>query len=385
MAMAGVVEAHMLDVTVEGDAVVPPGYRHTLPSDGPAPHHVDVIEGGHPLPTTNSARAGERLLQRATACTDDDVLLVLLSGGGTALVSSPAGALHTDDLRTTYKQLLEGGVSIHDANIVRKHLTTAGGGQLTRAAAPASVRALVLSDVPGNDLSTIASGPTVPDPSTYADALRVLYRNGLWHTIPEAVRTHLADGAHGRIPDTPDASHDAFQTSETVLLGTNQTALDAAASEAQARGYRVAHIGHDIQGEARAVGANWASRVLDTDVQSPTCWLWGGETTVTVTGSGIGGRNQEVALGAAQVLEGARLPVVVLSGGTDGIDGPTDAAGAWATPMTIRRAREQGLDPDSALARNDAYPVFDALDALLQTGPTHTNVMDLGIALCGPS
>ena len=385
MALAGVVEQHAGTERVEGLAVVPWGYRTTLPDFAPMPQSVEIVDGGHPLPTEASARAACRLLDLASSCTADDTLLILISGGGTALTSAPAGDLHVDDLRATYTHLMHAGVGIHDTNVVRKHLTQVGGGQLAKAAAPAAVVALVVSDVPGDDPSTIASGPTVPDASTYADALRVLYRNDLWHTVPSAVRTHLADGAHGRRPETPDASHTCFDRTRTTLIGTNQTALSALRTEAEARGYTVRSVETGVEGEARDVGARIARRVCEADANTPTCWVWGGETTVTVTGDGTGGRNQEVALGAALELDGATRPAVVLSGGTDGIDGPTDAAGAWATPTTVAQAEHQGIDPSARLANNDAYAVFDALNALLRPGPTHTNVMDVGLALTTPS
>lgn len=398
LAMAGVAERHLQsrrgEGAVSGVAVVPDGYRDTLPSHLPAPRHIDVLTGGHPLPSAASEKAGQCLRQMADASGPGDLLLVLISGGGTALTSAPAGDLHVDDLRTTYQLLLHGGVGIHDANVVRKHLTQIGGGQLARAAAPARIVALAVSDVPGDDLSTIASGPTVPDASTYAGAMRVLYRNGLWREVPEAVREHLAAGANRRRPETPPADAPCFERATTRLVATNQTALSAMQEEAESRGYRVAQVKSGIEGEARDVGAQMAHTVQEASLDRPTCWLWGGESTVTVTGSGHGGRNQEVALGAARVLAASdanpdsqetNAPhVVLLSGGTDGVDGPTDAAGAWVTPATVRRAHSNGLDLADHLERNDAYPALDTLNALLRPGPTHTNVMDVAVALAIP-
>ena len=241
-----------------------------------------------------------------------------------------------------------------------------------------------MSDVLGNDRSTIASGPTVPDPSTYEDALEALYGHGLWHDVPGPVRDHLAAGARGRRPETPGPDAACFETTDTTLIGSNETALDAARAAAEERGYAVRAVSTDVDGEAREVGQAHVEEMLLASVDEPTCWLWGGETTVTVTGQGTGGRNQEVALGAALAFEGASADAVLLSGGTDGIDGPTNAAGAWATPATAERARAAGMVPEAHLAENDAYPLFAEIGQLLRTGPTHTNVMDVQVGLVHP-
>ncbi len=383
MGMAGVLESRLRDLSMKGTVVVPNGYPGTYPDRLPAPSTVRVIEGGHPLPTEGSVQAGRRLLEQARAVEEGDLLLVLISGGGTALSSVPAEGLELSDLTTTYHQLLTQGLDIHQANAVRKHLTQVGGGQLARAAHPADVSALIVSDVVGNDFSVIASGPTVPDPSTYEEAVRVLYQNDLWHDLPAPVQDHLSEGAQGRKPETPMAGAPCFEDTQTTLVGSNDQALDAARVAAEERGYRVRAVTPGVEGEARSVGADHVERILDSPPAEPTCWLWGGEPTVTVTGDGTGGRNQEVALGGALALENASDPAVLLSGGTDGIDGPTDAAGAWATPATAEEARTAGCDPEDHLAENDAYPLFDAIGHLIQTGPTHTNVMDLHVGLVG--
>jgi hydroxypyruvate reductase len=384
MGMAGVLEDRDPALVSDGAVIVPAGYPDTYPDRLPEPSSVRVLEGGHPLPTEGSARAARRLLEHAAAVDEDDLLLVLVSGGGTALSTLPATTLDLDDLRTIYHQLMEGGVSIHGTNVVRKHLTQVGGGRLATAAHPAHVGALVVSDVPGDELSVIASGPTVPDPSTYEEAMQVLYRQGLWHDVPAAIRDHLTAGARGKQPETPPADHPCFDTTQTRLVGTNRTALEAARLAAEERGYRVQSVETDVEGEAREVGRDHVQEMLDADPDTPTCWLWGGETTVTVTGSGKGGRNQEAALGAARAMDGTDREMVFLSGGTDGIDGPTDAAGAWATPATAERARTAGVDPETHLDDNDAYPFFDAIDQLLRPGPTHTNVMDVQVGLALP-
>lgn len=385
LAMAGVVEHQLGDRVQEGCVVVPEGYPSTYPESFPAPSAVDVVEGGHPVPTTGSMRGARRILEQVEKAGAEDLLLVLISGGGTALSTLPVGDLELPDLKRVYHQLLAAGVDIHRMNAVRKHLAQVGGGQLAQRAQPVHVASLIISDVVGNDRSVIASGPTVPDPSTYEEAMRVLYENELWHDVPVSVRTHLAAGGRGRRAETPGPGAECFERTTNTLLGTNRTALDAARAEAEARGYEVAVVQDGVEGEARAAGRAHARSMIDAAPSSPTCWLWGGETTVTVTGDGTGGRNQEVALGGALALEGAQNPAVLLSGGTDGIDGPTDAAGAWATPETAGAARDAGFDPEEHLDNNNSYPLFDALDQLIRTGPTQTNVMDLHVGLVDPS
>jgi hydroxypyruvate reductase len=224
----------------------------------------------------------------------------------------------------------------------------------------------------------------VPDPSTYEEAIQVLYRNKLWHEVPTSVRMYLVAGGRGNRSETPGPGATCFEQTTNTLLGTNRTALDAAQVEAEAQGYEVAVLQEGVEGEAREVGAAHADALIDAAPSAPTCWLWGGETTVTVTGDGTGGRNQEVALGAALTLEDVSGSAVLLIGGTDGIDGPTDAAGAWATPKTAEAARDAGCDPEMHLGDNNSYALFDALDQLIRTGPTHTNVMDVHIGLVDP-
>jgi hydroxypyruvate reductase len=385
MAMAGVLESGAGDRIADGVAVVPEDYPAQFPASLPAPQRIRVLEGGHPLPNEASVRAGRRVREHAEALGAGDLLLVAVSGGGTALSSLPVPAVDVPDLKTTYHRLLTAGVPVAQANVVRKHLTQVGGGQLAQAAHPAHVGALVVSDVVGDDLAAIASGPTVPDPTTHQDAMRVLYRHDLWHDVPESVRDHLAAGARDQHPDTPGPEAACFDTTQTQVLGTNDTALAAARAAAHDLGYTVRAVTSAVEGEARRVGQSQAETLLGTKPTEPTCWLWGGETTVTVTGDGTGGRNQELALGAALALKDAPHPTVLLSGGTDGIDGPTDAAGAWATPNTVRAARAAGCDPRAHLDRNDAYPLFDAVGQLLRPGPTHTNVMDVQVGLVHPA
>ena len=382
-----------------GVAVVPHGYADAVPQTERSPSSVHVVSADHPVAGNASAMAGQEVLRVARNAGANDLLLTLISGGGTALTTLPVEDLDVWDVRHTYKLLLNSGADIHQMNVVRKHLTQLGGGQLAMATS-AYVASLIISDVPGDDLSVIASGPTVPDRSTYEDAMRVLYQFGLWHELPEPVRVHLAAGARGRKPETPSdlSSWPGLQH----LLATNQTAREAADTVGAEHGYAMISPkdlslkdlpvnqmresggpSHTIQGEAQEVGAVLAAAWLERAgrVDGPMGCVLGGETTVTVTGDGTGGRNQELALAAALEWEDADTDVVLLSAGTDGIDGPTAAAGAVATPETTARMRSAAVDPDAALDRNDSYTAHEAAGTLVLTGPTHTNVMDLVILL----
>lgn len=384
MAMAGAVEEALGTSVSEGLVVVPHGYRQTFPTSQRAPERITVTEAGHPVPDASGAEAAERALSLATSCGEGDLVLVLLSGGGSALWPAVAPGLTLADVQAVSRLLLESGAAIEEINAVRKHLSRISGGRLAAAAYPADVRTLALSDVVGDDLAVIASGPTVPDPSTFDQAAGVLRQYGLWEQTPEAARAHLEQGIEGAVPETPKPGDPVFGQARTVLVGSNRTALEAARREAETRGYQARVVAEGVTGEAREVGRRLAATVRDVPNAEAACLLWGGETTVTVRGTGRGGRNQEVALAAALALADVRRPLVLLSGGTDGIDGPTDAAGAWATPGTASEARQRGLDPEAFLQDNDAYAFFEAMDALLKPGPTHTNVMDVQIALVLP-
>lgn len=381
MAMAGVLEAHRGEQVDGGTVVVPAGYPAHYPSRLPQPQRIEVIEGGHPVPTRASRRAGQRLRAIAEACGPNDLLLVLISGGGSALVVDPVRDVSLAAMQSTVQRLLESGAPIGAINTVRKHLSRIKGGQLARAAAPATTVALVVSDVVGDDLSTIASGPTVPDPTTFAGAIEALETYDVWTRVPEAVQRHLEAGRAGTVEETPKPGAEVFERVSTRLVGTNRHALEAAAQAARERGYAARILASDVTGEAREVGRAHATAVLEAAADAPVCLLWGGEPTVTVTGDGRGGRNQEVALAAALAWEDAPQAMAFLSGGTDGIDGPTDAAGAWVTPATVAKAREEGLDPHVHLDDNNSYPFFENLNQLMKPGPTHTNVMDVHVGL----
>lgn len=358
------------------------------------PGNLSLHHGGHPTPNQQGIRAAQAIHDLATSLTEDDLLLTLISGGGSALMTLPPEGIPLEDLQATTDALLRGGADIRQLNTVRKHLDRLKGGRLARAAHPARTLALVLSDVVGDPLDTIASGPVTPDPTTYGDALQVLDQLGVTGDVPEAVRAHLERGKAGEVAESPGPGDPAFERTKAHILGNNRMAADAAQAEAERLGYRTLLLTTMLTGEARHVGRVLAGIGVEilrsgTPLDAPACVLAGGETTVTVTGRGKGGRNQEVALGAAvaldELLGGGESEdperVLIASAGTDGIDGPTDAAGAMADGATIQRGREQGLDPARALADNDAYPYFRALDSLIETGPTGTNVMDLALIL----
>ncbi len=349
----------------------------------------EIFQGGHPVPNEAGVAGATAIRRLATSLGGDEVLLCLISGGGSALMTLPDKELSLGDLQTASDTLLCTGVTIHELNCVRKHLDQLKGGRLAVAAAPARVVALVLSDVVGDPLEVIASGPVTPDPTTYADALTVLRNHELSRTIPEAVRSHLERGVRGELSETPKVGHPAFARTRVHIIGNNRLAAEAALAKAQRLGYRTLLLSTVLTGEAREVGRVLAALGLevlrsDQPLPAPALLLAAGETTVTVRGSGRGGRNQEVALGAAFALDDAGENIVVASFGTDGIDGPTDAAGAFGWGSTIRRARALGLDPCESLAENDAYPLFEALGDLILTGPTGTNVMDLLLVLVRP-
>lgn len=353
------------------------------------PDGLVLLRGGHPLPDAEGRAAARRIAGKAAEASRGRwPILLLLSGGGSALLTLPAHGLDLEDLRTTTRLLLEAGADIGSLNAVRKHLERLKGGRLARMAAPARVRALVLSDVVGDRLDVIASGPVSPDPTTYGDALRVLRTLGVEDGVPSAVLRHLEAGAAGERDETPGPKDPCFRGVEARVVGSVETAARGAMNEAGRLGYHTHLLTTELTGEARYVGrglGRLARQIGEGDgpVAPPACVVAGGETTVTVTGEGVGGRNQEVALAAATEIDGLR-DVLVASVGTDGVDGPTDAAGARVTGTTVERARARGLAPADALSRNDAYPFFRALEDLIVTGPTGTNVMDLQVLLIRP-
>ena len=354
-------------------------YGHADPRHPTGP--VDAIEAGHPIPDQAGVEGTQRMADLLAGATERDLVLAVLSGGGSALLVLPAPGLTLTDLQDTTDLLLRSGATIVELNAVRKHLSQIKGGGLARLAGRAPVVSLILSDVVGDPLDVIASGPTAPDPTTFAEAWAVVERYGLVERLPEGTRRHLQAGLDGDLPDTPKPDDPLFERVHNLLVGNNRLAAEAAVEVARANGLNALLLSTYIEGEARQVARVAAALAKEMVAHGrpaplPACLVWGGETTVTVRGQGKGGRNQELALAAALALEG--LPQVLLVAlGTDGTDGPTDAAGAVATGKTINRARSLGLDPVAHLENNDAYPFFHALNDLILTGPTGTNVNDL--------
>jgi hydroxypyruvate reductase len=348
---------------------------------------IELNECGHPVPDEAGVAGARRIAALAASAGERDLLLCLISGGGSALMPLPAGGITLAEKQETTRLLLACGATIHEINAVRKHISALKGGQLARLAAPATVLALLLSDVIGDPLDVIASGPAAPDDSTFASAWSVIEKYGLAARIPSSVRARLEAGLRGDVPETPKPGDPCFARAQNLIVGSNRLAVDAAAHRARELGYRPLVLSTVIEGETREVAnvhAAIAKEILASGrpLRPPCCVISGGETTVTLKGDGLGGRNQEFALAAAIALDG--LPgVVAFSGGTDGTDGPTDAAGAIADGGTVRRARSQGLDPAAALARNDSYHFFEPLGDLVKTGPTGTNVMDVRLVLVG--
>jgi hydroxypyruvate reductase len=344
-----------------------------------------VLGAGHPLPDEGGVEAARAVAAIAQAAGDGDLLLVLISGGGSALLPAPAPGVALNEKIAVTDLLLKSGADIHELNIVRKHLSILKGGGLARMAAPAELHALVLSDVIDDDLSTIASGPTVPDPSTFADALAVLSRRGLLDRAPESVRRRLFDGAAGKVPETPKPSDPCFAGSAATLIGGNRTSIDAVRRRAEELGWSAALLGRPLAGEARRQAEPLLLAAVDARGRQAgrLALVAGGETTVTVRGGGRGGRNQELALAFALGAERRELPGdwVFLSGGTDGRDGPTDAAGGLVDRGTIERIERRGLSAQGCLDDNDSYEALAASGDLVRTGPTGTNVADLQIFL----
>ena len=335
-----------------------------------------TIEAAHPVPDQRCERAAAEALALAGSLGREEALIVLLSGGASALLTAPPAGLHQEDLARTTAALLAAGADIEELNCVRKHLGTVSGGRLATHARGACVVELVVSDVIGDRLDVIGSGPCSPDPTTYGDALAILARRGLRERAPQAVVAYLEAGAQGKVPETPKPGDPALRHVVARVIAANSDALEAARSEAEKRGFRAILASQELAGEARVAGRRLVSlsRALRTD--GPLALLAGGETTVTVRGPGRGGRNQELALAAALALEG--VPgISLLAAGTDGSDGPTDAAGAFADGGTVARGRALGLDAAQALRENDSYAFFATEGGTFRPGPTRTNVMDL--------
>ncbi len=346
------------------------------------PEKLEWIPSGHPLPDERSVAAGQRALAVARGADPAETLVVLLSGGASALMAVPAGDLTLEDKRTAVNALLKGGADITALNTIRKHLSAVKGGRLAAAAAGPTV-CLAISDVVGDDLSVIGSGPTVPDPSTYRDAWSYIERLGVESLLTDAAKKYLREGLAGKIDETPKAGDPSLARSISRVIGGRADAMKGAAETARSLGYDVILREEPVIGDARTVGPLVLdrARMLAAGRARPVAVIASGETTVKVVGRGKGGRNQEMALSVAKALAGESKDLAMASIGTDGIDGPTDAAGAYVDTTTLTRAQALALDPDAFLADNNTYSFFRSLNDLIITGPSTTNVGDIQVVL----
>jgi len=346
---------------------------------------IDLVEAGHPVPDENGMAGAHKLLEMVQQADEKTLIISLISGGGSALMCLPANGLTLEDKQKTSEILLGCGATIHEINTIRKHLSRIKGGRLAKAAYPAHMICFVLSDVVGDDLDTIASGPAVADSGTFAQCTKIIEKYGVEKYLPTAVLKHIKKGLRGLIPETPKKGNPLFQNVSHTIIASNINALLRAKRMAEQLGYNCLVLSSMIEGETKDVAAvhiSIAREILNTGhpVKAPACILSGGETTVTIKGTGKGGRNQEFTLASAIKIKDLKH-IVVLSAGTDGTDGPTDAAGAIADQTTVKRAINLQIDPTLFLKENNSYPFFDHLSDLLKTGPTNTNVMDLRIIL----
>jgi hydroxypyruvate reductase len=348
---------------------------------------IKIQEAGHPVPDQNGFTGAQAIYQLASSADEKTLVICLISGGGSALMPLPVDGVTLEDKQETTKVLLACGATIHEINTIRKHLSFIKGGGLAKAVYPATLITLILSDVVGDDLDSIASGPCVPDSRTFADCRLILRKYAIETEIPSSVVRHIDSGIAGKVPETPGTGQVFFEKTQNVVVGSNFNALLRAKEKADLLGYNTLLISSMLEGETRDVAANHIAIAREIQLhglplQRPACLLSGGETTVRIRGTGKGGRNQEFVLAAAIKMSGMN-DVLVLSAGTDGNDGPTDAAGAIADHSTLERAAALGLDPSRYLDNNDSYNFFDKLGDLYKTGPTNTNVMDLRIVLVG--
>jgi len=372
--MAAAVEDVFGALCMDGLVVVKHGHTHPTRT-------VRLREASHPIPDETCVDGTAELVALLATTGPRDLVVVTLSGGGSALMLLPADGISLADMQQTTDVLLRAGATINELNTIRKHLEQAKGGGLARLAAPSDVLALVLSDVVGNPLDVIASGPTVPDTSTYADTCAIVERFGIWDRLPATVAQRLRDGRDGKIADTPKPGDPLFDRVQTVVVASNDLAAAAGVEQAEQEGMSALLLTTYVEGEAREVAKVVAALAREEAATArplplPACLIMGGETTVTVRGSGLGGRNQELALAASFKIAGLEN-VIIAALATDGNDGPNDATGALADGSTLARAQAAGLDPNAYLTNNDAYHFFEALGDLLITGPTNTNVNDL--------
>lgn len=346
---------------------------------------TELIEAGHPLPDQKGVEGARKIVDLLQSAGEGDLIFSLISGGGSALLPLPAGTITLAEKQALTKKLLECGAGIEEINAIRKHISLSKGGQLARAAFPATTVNLMLSDVVGDKMDVIASGPFVPDQSTFKEAWAIIEKYELTD-IPESIRVHLQKGLEGKIPETPKAGDVVFSRVRNRIVGSNLLALEAAKEEAERMGYRTLILSSMVEGETKEVArvhTAIAREILASGqpIRAPACVISGGETTVTIRGNGLGGRNQEFCLAAALDLMDLSPRVVVLSGGTDGNDGPTAAAGAIVDKQTVQRGIQAGMKAAEYLRNNDSYRFFEKTGELLITGPTKTNVMDVRLVL----
>jgi len=355
-------------------------YGHTVPLN-----KIKINEAAHPVPDDAGLKGSQEIIELLKKTGEKDLVICLISGGGSALLPLPAGNLTLEDKQVVTKLLLECGADIHEINSIRKQISAVKGGRLAAFVYPSTLISLILSDVIGDDLDVIASGPTVPDTHTFHDCRNIIQKYKLDQRVPKSVIEYIEKGCSGEIEDTPKSDSPVFERTQNAIVGSNILAVSAAKKKAEELGYNSLVLSTFIHGETKEVAKVHAAiakeiRSSGNPLKKPACIISGGETTVTIEGKGLGGRNQEFVLAAALDIDGLN-DVVILSGGTDGNDGPTDAAGAIADGTTISRANDLGLDAYKYLCENNSYNFFKPLGDLLITGPTNTNVMDLRVLL----
>ncbi|MGB2690913.1 MAG: glycerate kinase [Thermodesulfobacteriota bacterium] len=377
-AMAKAVEEILGDQLTSG--IVNVKYGHTVPLS-----KIKINEAAHPVPDSAGLKGSQEIIDLLKKSGEKDLVICLISGGGSALLPLPAGHLTLEDKQTVTKSLLECGADIHEINSIRKQISAVKGGRLAEHIYPSTLISLILSDVIGDDLDVIASGPTVADTHTFHDCKNIIQKYKLDQRVPKSVIEYIEKGCRGEIEDTPKPDSSIFNLTQNAIVGSNMLAVSAAKEKAEELGYNSLILSTFIHGETEEVAKVHSAIAKEiassgNPINKPACIISGGETTVTIEGKGEGGRNQEFVLAAAIDIEGLDN-TIILSGGTDGNDGPTDAAGAIADGTTISRANDLGLDAYKYLCENNSYNYFKPIGDLLITGPTNTNVMDLRIIL----
>lgn len=375
--MAEAAQDYFQEKISSGIIIVKDGYtNNAVLSD-----RIKIFEASHPIPDQRGINATQEIVNLLQDSKKDDLVICIFSGGGSALMNNPVPGISLADLQQLTELLLGSGATINEINTLRKHLDQVKGGQVARLAAPAQVLCLILSDVVGDPLDVIASGPTVPDPTTYLDAINILKRCAIYELVPTTIRSHLELGQQGKIAETPKPGEEFFIDVNNIIVGSNQTATQAALVQAKKEGFNSLCLTNYLQGEASQVGLYLGSilrqlALHDQPIPRPACIIAGGETTVTIKGDGKGGRNQELALGSVPELDGLEN-VALITLASDGGDGLSDAAGAVVTGETYSRALAMNLDPRDFLLNNDSYNFFLPLGDLLKIGPTRTNINDL--------